>query len=564
MQVFFIVIVSLLLAAVGFFTVAEVLLCRACRPKREKRENRFKAWWKTHKPSKRRLIQLYVALLVNANIKGFFTGQIYTGGTKYACIPGLNCYSCPGAVGACPLGALQNAFAQSGTRTPAYVFGIIVLFGLLLGRTICGFLCPIGLGQELLYKIKTPKIKKSRVTRVFSYLKYVLLVVFVVALPLLYSLQNVPLPAFCKYVCPAGTFGGALGLLINPKNADLYGMLGPLFTWKFVVLCVTCVASVFLFRFFCRFLCPLGAIYGFFNRVALLGVKVDKDSCTGCGSCISHCKMDIRRVGDHECINCGECIKVCPAKAISWRGSKLFLHKNATAVAIQPQEEVRPLGALLHANAAENSSVKEQIAIAEAPATETLAEKKPRRKRGRSFWLRFAAWGAALVVLVGALVYYNFIDASAEAHTGNQVGDIAPDFTLSVYLGEEGDTFTVSEQRGKILILNFWTTYCTPCIEEIPRFERIANEYADNVSVAIVHGTGVIEDVEAFILAHGWGEYTAVFAQDDLETNIYAALGGKGSWPMTIIIDEEGIISYVLQGGATYEMLKEQVELLLK
>ena len=175
---------------------------------------KVKDWFKRHKPSKRRLIQLYAALLYNANIKGFLSGSIYKGGSKYLCVPGLNCYSCPGAVGACPLGALQNALAASGTRAPTYVFGIIILFGLILGRTICGFLCPVGLGQELLYKIKTPKLKKSRYTRIFSYLKYVILLVLVVAIPLMYA-QVLPVPGFCKYICPAGTFGGALGLLVD-------------------------------------------------------------------------------------------------------------------------------------------------------------------------------------------------------------------------------------------------------------------------------------------------------------------------------------------------------------
>ena len=123
-------------------------------------------------------MQLYFALLFNANLKGFTTGNIYRGKTKALCVPGLNCYSCPGAVGACPLGSLQGAFS-AGHSTLFYVCGILLLYGVLLGRTVCGWLCPFGLVQELLYKIRTPKIKKSPVTRILSYLKYVLLAVFV-------------------------------------------------------------------------------------------------------------------------------------------------------------------------------------------------------------------------------------------------------------------------------------------------------------------------------------------------------------------------------------------------
>lgn len=301
---------------------------------------KIKEWCIRHKPSKRRVVQLYAALLYNANIKGFFNGQIYKGKTKNLCVPGLNCYSCPGAIGSCPLGALQNALSTSDTRLPAYIFGIIILFGLSLGRTICGWLCPVGLGQELLYKIKTPKVGKSRVTRVLSYVKYVILVVLVVLVPMLFVI-----PGFCEYICPAGTFEGGLGLLSNPENEGLLALLGPLFTWKFMLLVLIIVGAVFMYRIFCRFLCPLGALYGFFCRIALLGVKLDKNKCTDCGLCVSVCKMDIKSVGDHECIHCGACISACPAKAISWKGEKLFLRKNDTESL--PVSEIKPLASMI-------------------------------------------------------------------------------------------------------------------------------------------------------------------------------------------------------------------------
>ncbi len=291
-------------------------------------------------PTRRRIVQLYAALLTNAHLKGFVNGKIFQGPTKNVCVPGLNCYSCPGAVGACPLGSLQNALINAKTRTPTYLFGTIILFGLLLGRTICGWLCPIGLGQELLYKIKTPKLKKSKTTRVLSYFKYVLLVALVVILPL-----SLAIPGFCEYVCPAGTFEGGVGLLAQPENADSLGMLGPLFSWKFTLLVLIIIGSIFVYRIFCRFLCPLGALYGFFCRIALLGIKLDESKCTDCGLCIGVCKMDIKKVGDHECIHCGACVSVCPAKAISWKGSKLFVRSNdADAPA---STEIKPLNGLL-------------------------------------------------------------------------------------------------------------------------------------------------------------------------------------------------------------------------
>lgn len=302
---------------------------------------KLKNWFINHIPTRRRIIQVYTALLYNANIKGFFNGQIYTGATKNFCVPGMNCYSCPGATGACPLGSLQNALLASDKRTITYVLGTLVLFGLAFGRVVCGFLCPIGFFQELLYKIKTPKLKKSRATRALSYFKYVLLAALVIFIPLIFEI-----PGFCEYICPAGTFEGGVFLLINKYNETLLSSLGPLFTWKFTLLVLIAVCSIFIFRAFCRFLCPLGAIYGFFCRIALLGVKLDKSKCTDCGLCLSACKMDIKRVGDHECIHCGECISVCPVKAISWKGSKLFVRGNdETAPTVS--EELKPLNGML-------------------------------------------------------------------------------------------------------------------------------------------------------------------------------------------------------------------------
>ena len=131
-------------------------------------------------PTKRKLIQLASALIYNANLKGFGEGSIYQGKAKGLCVPGLNCYSCPGAIAACPLGTLQNALNNAPSRFPFYILGFLILAGLFLGRLICGFLCPFGLIQELLHKIPLPKIKKNKITHILSYLKYIIGVVFVI------------------------------------------------------------------------------------------------------------------------------------------------------------------------------------------------------------------------------------------------------------------------------------------------------------------------------------------------------------------------------------------------
>ena len=516
---------------------------------------KLKKWWLIHRPTKRRLIQLYAALLFNANLKGFKTGRIYQGPVKNICTPGLNCYSCPGAVGACPMGALQNALSDSGKTAPYYVVGIILLYGLLFGRWICGFLCPFGLVQDLLHKIKTTKLGKSRVTRVLSYFKYVVLVFFALIFPLIYAGYEFPLPGFCKYVCPAGTLEGAVGLLSNPENENMLGMLGPLFTWKFLLMVVFLVGSVFLYRFFCRFFCPLGALYGLFNRISLVGVKLDRDACTDCGLCMGKCKMDIRRVGDQECIQCGECVSVCPTNAIQWKGPKLLLPPQAIG--------------------GEIATKNGETATADREATVKKAEKK-------SLIARCVAWVLALAVLGGALYYYNFVDGrdktptpedttqfdtTAEGDTGeplpprgNEVGNLCVSTELSLYTN--GDTFAVDNNRGKVTVINFWGTWCGPCIAELPHFEEVAKTYADTVTVVAVHSNYKAPTAAEWITKN-YPETAILFAQDpDDGVNgvYYTALGGEGDFPMTIIVDAEGIITFACRGSITHDELVAAVE----
>ena len=504
---------------------------------------KIKQWWSVHKPTKRRLIQLYAALLFNANLKGFATGRIYQGPLKSLCTPGLNCYSCPAATGACPLGALQNALADSGKTAPYYVVGILLLYGLLFGRWICGFLCPFGLIQDLLHKIKTPKLGRGRVTRVLSCFKYVLLGFLVVLVPLALAGVDFPLPAFCKYVCPAGTLEGAVGLLANLKNESMLGMLGGLFTWKFLLLVFFLVGAVFVYRFFCRFFCPLGAIYGLFNKISFVGVKLDKDGCVDCGRCAATCKMDIRCVGDRECIQCGECIGVCPTGAIQWKGPKILLPPQAIGGEIATKDgEGKP-------------EDTKHPAAPSAPAARGV-----RRLPGRTRVARAVAWGLALAVLAGSLFYFNFAHKdSPEPVQGSEVGDICRGMDLEVYNG--GGVFNAQDQLGRVTVINFWGTWCGPCIAELPYFDEVAEDYGGRVTVVAVHSDYKADTAAAWIAEH-YPDSSIVFAQDPVGGNstYYTALGGEGDFPMTLIVGRDGVITFKKRGSVTREELFEAVE----
>lgn len=264
---------------------------------------------------KRHLIQLLAALLYNLNFEGFATGTIYQGNLKGICTPGLNCYSCPGAIGSCPIGSLQSALVGSEQKLPFYIIGTLLAFGALFGRTICGWLCPFGLIQDLLGKVPFPKLKKGAWSRLLSWGKYVVLFGLVIIAPIVLLLTTgIGTPAFCAWLCPAGTLEAGIPLVSMNENLQI--MTGLLFDWKIFVLIALLVLCLFIYRPFCRFLCPLGALYSFFNRFALLRYKVDEQRCTGCSTCLSVCKVDIRTVSDRECIQCGTCSSSCPHGAI--------------------------------------------------------------------------------------------------------------------------------------------------------------------------------------------------------------------------------------------------------
>ena len=219
---------------------------------------RFRGW-----------VQAAATLLTNIHLPNFFKGKIYQGNGKTVCVPGLNCYSCPAASGACPIGAFQAVVGSSKFKFSYYITGFIILLGVILGRFICGFLCPFGWFQDLLHKIPGKKFSTQKL-KPLRYLKYLILLVFVILLPMLVT-NSIGMgdPFFCKYLCPV-TF----------------------------------------------FLKPV-------SYFSLLRVHCDEDKCVHCGKCLQVCPMNVevnketrKRKNGTECILCYECTKVCPSKAL--------------------------------------------------------------------------------------------------------------------------------------------------------------------------------------------------------------------------------------------------------
>ena len=316
------------------------------------------------------------------------------------------------------------------------------------------------------------------------------------------------------------------------------------------------LACVFCYRSFCRFICPLGAIYGLFSRFNVIGVKVDADRCNHCGACVRHCGMDVRRVGDHECIHCGKCMEVCSQGAISIKAGRITLKAPEKGCAGDKPD---------------------------APAR--------RRRLGRILW------GAALAILCFALIWFNFLDPAAQsdvpkeqpaatattsepagaeepavsaapaetetpaeteappaasyessAPIGHEVGQQLEDFTLQCYDGSE---FRLSDTRGKIVFINLWATHCTPCIHELPYFSELYAAHEGDIAMIAVHSKLVTMDPVAFISDKG---YAMPFATDtdDAVTKI---VGGTGTLPQTIVLNRKGEVIYNQIGSVTSEVL---------
>ena len=276
----------------------------------------------------RKVVQVLWGALSNGYIRGFIPGgpAIYEGVLKHFCLPGMNCYSCPGALGACPIGALQAALSARHRKFPFYVLGYLLMAGALAGRLICGWLCLFGLIQELLYRIPVPKLTiPEKVDKKLRYLKYLVLAILVIGLPLLYRNQTgVGDPFFCKYLCPVGTLEAGLPLVL--LNASLRQALSWLFGWKVLVLILCLLSCMVIYRPFCKYICPLGAFYALFQKVSLVRMQLDEQACTHCGACSHVCEMQVdpvKNINSAECIRCGRCMEVCQTGALSFTNVKV-------------------------------------------------------------------------------------------------------------------------------------------------------------------------------------------------------------------------------------------------
>jgi polyferredoxin len=245
------------------------------------------------------MVQILAALSINSYVTQRITKGI-------PCLA-LNCHACPAAAFACPIGSLQHFIARG--KVPLYVLGVVALVGALIGRASCGWFCPFGWFQELVYKIPVPKL---RLPNRFNWTRYLVLVGLVVVIPFV-SHQ----PWFCK-LCPTGALEAGIPVVLF--SADIRALVGPLYGLKIGILALFLVWMSTTQRPFCRWVCPLGALWSPFNPVSSFRLQVDQDRCTECNQCQEVCPVDIKvheNPNSAACIRCLACVQGCPGGCVS-------------------------------------------------------------------------------------------------------------------------------------------------------------------------------------------------------------------------------------------------------
>ncbi|AHF06591.1 4Fe-4S binding protein [Desulfitobacterium metallireducens] len=214
----------------------------------------------------------------------------------------------------CPFGGLESlyqiftagSFISKIFAGTLVLFGVTVLLAILFRRSFCGLLCPFGAIQEFFAKMGQKIFRKkfvipAKVDKPLRYLKYLVLIITV-----LYAWRTAGL--WMAPYDPWSAYGHLPEGLESVWGESAVGL---------ILLVITLIGSLLYDRFFCKYLCPMGALYGILGKVSPFKVVRNENTCIDCGKCNRSCPMNIdiqhnTEVKSAECINCQLCVLECP------------------------------------------------------------------------------------------------------------------------------------------------------------------------------------------------------------------------------------------------------------
>jgi ferredoxin-type protein NapH len=283
---------------------------------------------KTMLQKKRTLIQALCLLFLHSSWAPLLAILRWNGSElKFLCNPVLSCHSCALAWFACPVGVFAHYSAYH--RFPYLAGGMVLALGFLIGRLLCGWACPFGFLQDLIYRIRSKKIELPGWT---SNVKYAVLFLMVFLFPWFLGAETIF--SFCRY-CPASALQVTVPDLIGGGELSVFGGI------KLAILAGVLALVLVAERGFCRVLCPIGALLAPLNFLSFWVVGVPKGECLECEKCNKACPTHVNPSSRIEkginpnraldCIVCHECQPACPQYNAERRSPRITSPPGASA-----------------------------------------------------------------------------------------------------------------------------------------------------------------------------------------------------------------------------------------
>jgi polyferredoxin len=239
----------------------------------------------------------------------FFVRQFETGGASTVSRPA-------GVEGWLPIAGLMNLkfFLVTGQMPLIHPAAMVLMASFLAGsllfrKSFCGWLCPVGTISEYLWKLGRQTFRRNFLLPRWldvglRSLKYILFALFA------YAVVSMPAQALAEFL------QSPYGIVADVKMLNFFRFMG---ITAAVVLAVFALASVFVQNFWCRYLCPYGALTGLASLLSPLRIRRDPVKCIDCAKCAKACPSRLPvdaliQIRSAECLGCMECVAVCPAE----------------------------------------------------------------------------------------------------------------------------------------------------------------------------------------------------------------------------------------------------------